>query len=214
MIDKQVYILRGLPSSGKSTFAKSLQELHRGNVFSTDNFYMINGEYKWEGALICDAHKWNQLCFLKAAREGHPVLVVDNTNTTYKELEPYVKIAYRYGYNIQVIEPTTPWAFDVQECAKRNTHGFHIEGIQRMKDRWEPYEVVMDKIAGFIKSERALQTILHVVSPILQDGQDKIALSDIEYKLGFEPLQIILNETTVTDCASVEGGFLHLMKRV
>ena len=40
---KTLYIVRGVPGSGKSTFAKTLGGTH----FETDNYFMIDGEYKF-----------------------------------------------------------------------------------------------------------------------------------------------------------------------
>lgn len=46
-------IVRGLPGSGKSTLAKSLVERNRGGVvFSSDDFFMVNGKYVWDGARL------------------------------------------------------------------------------------------------------------------------------------------------------------------
>jgi len=50
-------IVRGLPGSGKSTLAKSLVERNRGGgVFSSDDFFMVNGKYIWDGARLGEVH--------------------------------------------------------------------------------------------------------------------------------------------------------------
>ena len=43
-MEKVLYIVRGIPGSGKSTFAKSLGGTH----FEADMFFMKNGEYKYD----------------------------------------------------------------------------------------------------------------------------------------------------------------------
>lgn len=143
---KKVYIVRGIPGSFKSTLSAKLSEENYGVIFSTDNFWMIDGEYKFEPSLIGDAHKWNQLCFLKAARSGYPVLIVDNTNTTWREIEFYADTAIKYGYDINVLEPDNPDRFNAQKSFERNTHNVPLEVIKKMIERWEPTEEILKKI--------------------------------------------------------------------
>jgi len=44
----ELILVRGLPGSGKSTFAKSLGGVH----IETDMFFIQDGEYKFDGAKI------------------------------------------------------------------------------------------------------------------------------------------------------------------
>ena len=129
-------ILRGLPGSGKTTQAKSLL----GQVFSTDDYFIVDGEYKFQPKGIAKAHEWNQARVEKAILEGTDI-VVDNTNCSLWEMKPYVKMAVESNLDIRFHTPKTSWAFNVQECAKRNTHGVPEAAIQGMLDRWDdiPY---------------------------------------------------------------------------
>ena len=43
--------MRGLPGSGKSTLARKIAD-KTGLVYSTDDFFMINGEYVFEPKMI------------------------------------------------------------------------------------------------------------------------------------------------------------------
>jgi adenylate kinase family enzyme len=43
--------MRGLPGSGKSTLAKVLAGEH-GLVYSTDDFFIQNGEYKFDSKML------------------------------------------------------------------------------------------------------------------------------------------------------------------
>ena len=53
-MEKILYIARGLPSSGKSTFAKTLGGTH----FEADMFFMVDGEYKFDHTKLKEAHEW------------------------------------------------------------------------------------------------------------------------------------------------------------
>lgn len=137
---KRLVILRGISGSGKSTLAKALlEEEPRGVVYSTDDFFINKetGEYQFNGAAIGRAHAWNQRRAEKAMQEGIPLVIIDNTNTQKWEAKPYVEFGLKYNYEIEFKEPTTPWAKNAEELAKKNVHGVPIEAIQRMLDRWE-----------------------------------------------------------------------------
>ena len=71
--------------------------------------------------------------------EGASLIVVDNTNTTKKEVNPYLKLAQEYDYETEIIEPTTEWAKDPVICAKRTTHGVPLKTIKQMVARWENF---------------------------------------------------------------------------
>jgi hypothetical protein len=39
------------------------------------------------------------------------------------EARGYVEAALKYGYEVEIREPDTPWRRNAEELAKRNTHG-------------------------------------------------------------------------------------------
>ena len=53
---KTLYLLRGLPGSGKSTLAKSIGGIH----IEADQYFMEDGEYKFDGSKIKLAHNYCQ----------------------------------------------------------------------------------------------------------------------------------------------------------
>jgi predicted kinase len=136
--EKTMYIMRGISGSGKSTMAKTL--VPEGNIFSTDEFFMVNGEYKFNPSKLGIAHKWNFDRVRKAVEDGITPIAVDNTNTQSWEAKNYVDLAKENGYDIQVRESNTPWAKDLEELHKKNTHGVPKEAIKRMLDRFEDEE--------------------------------------------------------------------------
>ena len=143
---KRLIVLRGLPGSFKSTLANSFKE-EGAVVFSTDNFFMVNGEYKFTPELIKEAHTWNKMNALKAMFSSFPFIVIDNTATKWYEVEDYVNMGLKYGYEIDFLEPDNPDRFNVDLCFERNTHNVPKEVIQRMKDRWETTENFYEKLS-------------------------------------------------------------------
>ncbi|XP_023403015.1 NEDD4-binding protein 2-like 1 isoform X5 [Loxodonta africana] len=59
---KHLYLLRGLPGSGKTTLARQLQhDFPRAVIFSTDDFFSRDdGTYEFNPDFLEEAHKWNQ----------------------------------------------------------------------------------------------------------------------------------------------------------
>ena len=130
-MNKILYIVRGLPGSGKSTFAKSLGGIH----FEADQFFMVDGEYKFDGSKIKDAHKWcqnevNTAMILNHTTNLNNVIVVSNTFTQEWEMQPYLDMAKDWGYTVfsVIVE---------NRHGGVNVHGVPDEKLEIMKNRFE-----------------------------------------------------------------------------
>ena len=134
--------MRGISGSGKSTKARELGQ--NGIILSTDDFFKINGKYKYDQDRIGQAHLWNQARAKKAMEQGVSPIVIDNTNVIAKDAKPYAEEALKYGYKIKIAEPDTPWKFDAEELTKRNNHGVPKEVIEEMLEKWQPDEIFMN----------------------------------------------------------------------
>ena len=98
--DKVLYIVRGLPGSGKSTFAKSLGGVH----FEADMYFVDeNGVYNFDPTKIKMAHNWCMIQTQKAMVDEEPKIVVSNTFTQEWEMETYFKLANENGYQVYSI---------------------------------------------------------------------------------------------------------------
>ncbi len=64
-------------------------------------------------------------------------VIIDNTNTQAWEAKPYCQLAQDFGYTVQFVTADTPWEFDAEECAKRNTHGVPLDAIKGMIARFQ-----------------------------------------------------------------------------
>ncbi len=134
---KRLILMVGLPGSGKSSLAKQLGQ--GGVVFSTDDFFETpEGEYKFVGSMLHRYHQLNVDRTKEAMQKGISPIVIDNTNTDARSKKPYDLLAQEFGYTIEFREPETPWKYDAEELAKRNTHGVPKASIERMLRRWQP----------------------------------------------------------------------------
>ncbi len=139
---KICYILRGLPGTGKSMLARTM-EMGWGYAksFSTDDYFMVNGKYQFDPSKLGEYHQKNLNAaddYMKSFKDSHNTImcIIDNTNTQHWEYEKYIQSAENNGFMVQII--TIDWdAKDIPLYAERNSHGVPEEAIQRMADRWE-----------------------------------------------------------------------------
>ncbi|XP_074186202.1 NEDD4-binding protein 2-like 1 isoform X3 [Rhinolophus sinicus] len=117
---KRLYLLRGLPGSGKTTLARQLQhDFPRARIFSTDDFFFReDGAYEFNADFLEEAHEWNQKRARKAMRNGISPIIIDNTNLHAWEMKPYAVMALENNYEVIFREPETRWKFNVQELAR------------------------------------------------------------------------------------------------
>lgn len=131
---KILILLRGLPGSGKSTFANYI---FSNNIFEADQyFYDEDGNYNFDASKLYEAHKWCQLRVEHAMEDNlesngmyFSEIVVSNTSTTEKELEPYLELAKKYDYQVVslIVE---------NRHGNKSVHNVPEETIERMKQRF------------------------------------------------------------------------------
>lgn len=116
-------IIRGLPGSGKTTLARTIPALH----VEADMFFMRNGKYEYNPKRIKEAHTWCQSVARFALGYGADV-VVSNTFTTLKEIEPYLSMTWD---KLEVIKCVGEFG---------SVHDVPEETLAKMKARWQDYE--------------------------------------------------------------------------
>lgn len=129
----ELVLIRGLPGSGKTTLAKSMTDyIH----FETDMFW---GEpYEFDVNRLVEAHEWCQkkvetnLNFLVDVHEdGYDSVkgvVVSNTFSTYREMQPYFDIAWKFGIKPQII---------ICQGEFGSVHSVPEDVVLKMKKRFE-----------------------------------------------------------------------------
>ncbi|XP_046543018.1 LOW QUALITY PROTEIN: 2',3'-cyclic-nucleotide 3'-phosphodiesterase-like [Haliotis rubra] len=121
---KVMFLLRGLPGSGKSTIVSNLQYVYPTSVkCSADDFFLVKGQYKFDAARLQEAHGWCQTKARYACESGTPVVIIDNTNVRHWEMHFYLNLAHRTNYTAITVIPKTSWRFSPDVLARRNKHG-------------------------------------------------------------------------------------------
>ena len=124
-----LYIIRGLPGSGKSTFAKTLSAALPAIAWEADQYHMNNGVYDWKAENQHAAHQWCQDGVRECMMLQHKGVIVCNTSTTEKELKPYLEMALEFGYKVVslVVE---------NRHGNQSIHNVPEETMAKMKNRF------------------------------------------------------------------------------
>lgn len=138
MKKKLLFLVRGLPGSGKSTVGKLIEN---SNHYETDAFFIKDGEYKFDPNQLQEAHKWckdqveqdmkdHEELRGEFADKVENYITVSNTFTQEWEMKPYYELAQKYGYDVisLIVENRHNGV---------NIHNVPQETMEKMKKRFE-----------------------------------------------------------------------------
>ena len=117
-----LYLIRGVPGSGKTTYAKTLGIKDH---YEADMWFDANGGYNSDNIAL--AHEWCQLRTMEAMEAGRPC-VVSNTFIRLWEMEYYKAVAERLGYEVREVVMRGEW---------QNVHGVPEDKVRQMRERFE-----------------------------------------------------------------------------
>lgn len=129
-MERILYILRGCPSSGKTTLAKTLEEtLPNCVAIAADDFHYDNkGNYNWKPTNVGKSHDKCKEWVLLAMYSQCTNIIVHNTSTSEKELKPYTDMAGQHGYKVVslVVE---------NRHGNKNDHNVPQDTVDKMEQR-------------------------------------------------------------------------------
>lgn len=125
-MNKELYLLRGLPGSGKSTLAESLGGRH----IEADMYFMNNGIYAFDASKLREAHEWCRKETFRLMATNWSKIIVSNTFTQEWEMEEYIELGNRYKYKIYslIVE---------NRHGGVNSHNVPSEVLTKMRNRFE-----------------------------------------------------------------------------
>lgn len=137
-----LYIIRGLPGTGKSTLGRTLAP---EASFAADDYFMVGGEYRFDPSKLGEAHRLCQRKVREALQDGKVAtaigvqnfrVAVCNTFSCRWEFQPYIQMAKELDVRYFVID-----LFDndtsLETLFERNVHGVPRHVFKNMYDRWE-----------------------------------------------------------------------------
>ena len=154
-MEKVLYIVRGVPGSGKTTLAKQLT----ANVFEADHYFYDNdGNYNFIPSEIKEAHKECQQFVGYAMESGIQKIAVSNTFTQEWEMKPYFELAEKYGG----VRTTSEAAEELMDGARkaRIRYDNQVDSLYREVDEFIPDNLVSnaDNTVEFINKYLAQST--------------------------------------------------------
>lgn len=142
MAKRNLFLMSGVPGSGKSFFADKIhskQTPRLPNVIcSADAFFTAENnpgqveEYKYDPRRIAQAHAACFEKFILSAGSLSCDIIIDNTSITMWERKQYVLTGQALGLNVEVHAFKCHTIDDVKHCIARNVHGVPKETIARM----------------------------------------------------------------------------------
>lgn len=211
-----MFVLRGLPGSGKTTLAKALKNVYAYHALgdfifcSADTYFMCEGSYKFDASKLKFAHEECQNQMREAAICRLQTIVVDNTNIRHFEMKPYFQIANSEGYIVLIVEPKTPWRYNPEILSKRNNHAVSLELLQKKLKMYQP---VIPLYYGWFLSVLDSRNLITMSKDIL-----KMCLMTCEkFSADFKDFSLICNtdlqvdyyETPNRKCFSQKTSRLH-----
>lgn len=183
-----LYVMRGPPGSGKSTLGREILREHlaasgvtggvehilplaRSHIFSTDDFFAAIDEetgkevYNFDFRRLGPNHDRNKTHCEIAMELGITPLIVDNTNASAWEMRPYVELAKKHGYAVEIKDVfqlhKDAMNLDVlkKRCAERDAPGKVIPevALQRILGRYERLPEDREEAEAFILKAEAPQ---------------------------------------------------------
>ena len=133
-----ITFVRGLPGSGKSTFARSIMEKTGAILIEPDMFLINNYEYRYT------PERWEQAKILAQrivegiAQRQHADIIYADVLPRVNDVDSIVRDLQWYGVTARYFVWEMP-RITREESIARNRHNVRPEDIDQMIRDWEPY---------------------------------------------------------------------------
>lgn len=124
---KNLYIVRGLPGSGKSTLGDAIAGAY---CFAADDFFDEYHDGVFYSSEIHFAHAYCKENVENAMIHGAEDIAVTNTFTQQWEMQPYLYLAEKYGYTVHSI-------IVENKHGNKSIHNVPEGTIEKMRKRFE-----------------------------------------------------------------------------
>lgn len=98
-------------------------------VCSADDYFTYGEEYKWSADKVGTAHAWCQRKCRRFMKKQVERIIIANTNTTEREMQPYMELATQFKYRVFSIVVEN-------RHGNASVHNVPEESLQKMRDRF------------------------------------------------------------------------------
>ena len=129
-------LVRGVSGAGKSTIADMMDWLgHRTVSFSTDDMFMVNGDYKFDPSKLGEYHaatvqKVRDVMIARYEIKIPETIIVHNTFTEEWEMKPYFELAEEFNWRVHTI-------IVENRHGSKSIHDVPDDVIKAQKERFE-----------------------------------------------------------------------------
>jgi predicted kinase len=128
-------LIRGIPGSGKSTRAREIVAQTGAKHYEADQYFVgDDGVYRFDPSQLYRAHRECMRRTRDSLEAGLDV-VVSNTFTTHREIEPYIELAEELGAEVEVFVAVGNYG---------SIHNVPEEALERMRARWQPLSIEVE----------------------------------------------------------------------
>eukprot|EP00124_Ichthyophonus_hoferi_P000205 Ihof_evm12s7 gene=Ihof_evmTU12s7 len=194
--EKIVFVMRGLPGSGKSYCAQLVRAIELEHsappprILSIDDYFLTEVEmeepdpetgktkkvkkmeYEYDEALLQSYRSSLQKAFSRTIAEGQfHFVIIDDVNLRVVDFSDYRRLALFHGFSFYLVETDV----SVEVCARQNTHGWTTEQIRDMSRRWESAPGDYDRLhtKGLERKQEDIQTV--DMADEIKNGSDQSA---------------------------------------
>ncbi len=161
---KLAIINHGVPGSGMSTMAAAIQRAcHLANrtceIFSADDLFMVNGEYKFVGSKLPEYHKNTLGRYVHSMQRHTECVISDNTNIKPEHAQQYRDMAMHGGYKVIVLNfiPST-----VKKHRERDIHSVPRSTIHRLIHECRTVPVLPDELSFNITEGNFMERLEYI----------------------------------------------------
>ena len=129
-------LVRGVSGAGKSTIADMMDWLgHRTVSFSTDDMFMVDGNYEFDPSLLGENHaatvqKVRDVMIARYEVKIPETIIVHNTFTEEWEMKPYFELAEDFNWRVHTI-------IVENRHGSKSIHDVPDDVIKAQKERFE-----------------------------------------------------------------------------
>lgn len=131
----KIYFLKGLPASGKSTWAKQMVQLNCWNTFHVTKDQIRLENPKWSEKQVV-AEETRRVRFWLEAQTGK-IIIIDNTHFNPVHEERYRKLAEEFNADFEVVDDFLK--VPLEECIRRDNARADGVGESVIKEMWRKH---------------------------------------------------------------------------